>query len=62
MLELIFIAALPEMDPADVLAALAIFRLLYLVIPFVLALVVILVFERARFVAQRHPPGGTDLP
>lgn len=62
VLELIFIAALPEMDPADVLAALAIFRLLYLVIPFVLALVVILVFERARFVAQRHPPGGTDLP
>ncbi|MCY1301893.1 hypothetical protein D9M70_515280 [compost metagenome] len=62
VLELIFIAALPEMDPADVLAALAIFRLLYLVIPFVLALVVILVFERARFLAQRPPPGGTDLP
>lgn len=62
VLELIFIAALPEMDPAAVLAALAIFRLLYLVIPFVLALIVILVFERARFVAERQPPKGSDLP
>ncbi|MDK1492418.1 YbhN family protein [Sinorhizobium sp. 7-81] len=54
VLELVFIAALPEMDPADVLAALAIFRLLYLIVPFVMALVVILIYERSRFLAQRN--------
>lgn len=53
VLEFVFIAALPEMDPADVLAALAIFRLLYLLIPFVMALVVILAFEHSRFVEER---------
>ncbi|PST26872.1 UPF0104 family protein [Mesorhizobium plurifarium] len=53
VLEFVFIAALPEMDPADVLAALAIFRLLYLLIPFVMALVVILVFEHSRFLKER---------
>jgi uncharacterized membrane protein YbhN (UPF0104 family) len=57
VLELVFIAALPEMDPADVLAALAIFRLLYLLIPFVMALVVILVFEHSRFLEQRGVRG-----
>lgn len=56
VLELVFIAALPEMDPADVLAALAIFRILYLVIPFIMALAVILVFERSRFLAERRRP------
>lgn len=53
VLEFVFIAALPEINPADVLAALAIFRLLYLLVPFVLALVVILVFEHSRFLAER---------
>ena len=36
------------MDPADVLAALVVFRLLYLIIPFVIAIVVILAFEHSR--------------
>ena len=53
VLELVFIAGLPDMDPAAVLAALAVFRLFYLLIPFVMALVVILIFERARFLARR---------
>jgi glycosyltransferase 2 family protein len=48
VLELVFVTGLPDMDPADVLAALLVFRLLYLIIPFVMALVVILVFERMR--------------
>ncbi len=54
VLELVFIAALPEMNPADVLAALAIFRLLYLLIPFAMALVVIFVFEHSRFLDQKE--------
>ena len=40
------------MDPAAVLAALAVFRLFYLIIPFIMALVVILIFERSRFLAR----------
>ncbi|HXV30516.1 MAG TPA: YbhN family protein [Sinorhizobium sp.] len=58
VLELVFIAALPELDPADVLAALAIFRLLYLLIPFVMALIVIFVFEHSRFLEQRNEVGS----
>lgn len=53
VLELIFIAALPEMDPAAVLAALAIFRLFYLIVPFVIALAVVFIFERSQFLAGR---------
>ena len=49
VLELVFVAGLPEVDPAAVLAALVVFRLLYLLIPFVLGLIVILIFERSRF-------------
>ncbi|MDQ0318327.1 uncharacterized membrane protein YbhN (UPF0104 family) [Pararhizobium capsulatum DSM 1112] len=54
VLELVFIAALPEMDPAAVLAALAIFRLFYLIIPFIMALGVVIVFERSQYVAERQ--------
>jgi uncharacterized membrane protein YbhN (UPF0104 family) len=49
VLELVFITGLPEMDPVDVLAALVVFRLFYLIIPFMLALVAILVFERGEY-------------
>ena len=48
VLELVFITGMPEMDPADVLAALIVFRLLYLIIPLMLALVVVLGFERSQ--------------
>ncbi|OLP62239.1 hypothetical protein BJF93_18640 [Xaviernesmea oryzae] len=54
VLELLFISALPELNPADVLAALAIFRLFYLIIPFLLALVVVVIFERQQFLARRR--------
>jgi len=49
VLELAFITGLPEMDAADVLAALIVFRLLYLIVPFILSLFVILFFERAQY-------------
>lgn len=52
VLELAFIAGISEMDPADVLAALLVFRLLYLIIPLVAALFVILGFERRRLSEQ----------
>jgi uncharacterized membrane protein YbhN (UPF0104 family) len=49
VLELVFITGLPEMDPVDVLAALVVFRLFYLIIPFMLALVAVLLFERSEY-------------
>ena len=55
VLELVFVMGLPDMDPADVIAALLVFRLLYLMIPFVMALVVIFIFERTQF-RQNNPP------
>ena len=49
--ELVFVAIMPDVPKAEVLAALIIFRLFYLIIPFALAILVVLLFERAR-VAQ----------
>ncbi|RVU19493.1 lysylphosphatidylglycerol synthase domain-containing protein [Methylobacterium oryzihabitans] len=46
--ELVFITAMPEVPKVDVLAAVLIFRLFYLLIPFALAIVVVLLFERGR--------------
>jgi uncharacterized membrane protein YbhN (UPF0104 family) len=49
--ELVFVAIMPDVPKAEVLAALIIFRLFYLIIPFAFAMLVVLLFERAR-VAQ----------
>ncbi|WP_165225360.1 lysylphosphatidylglycerol synthase transmembrane domain-containing protein [Affinirhizobium pseudoryzae] len=46
VLELVFVNGLPEMDKSDVLAALIVFRVLYLLIPFALSLILVLVFEK----------------
>lgn len=54
VLELIFIAGLPEFDPVDVLAALAVFRVFYLIIPFVLGLGAVLAFEHARYTQMKQ--------
>lgn len=48
VLEFLFLNGLPEMNPADVLAALIIFRLFYLLIPLALSLVVVVLFERRQ--------------
>lgn len=53
VLELVFVNGLPEMDKPDVLAALIVFRLLYLIIPFALSLIVVLVFEKRSLSASR---------
>ena len=45
VLEVTFLAALPEMAKVDVLAALIVFRGLYLLLPFALALLVVSAFE-----------------
>lgn len=49
VLELVFLMGLPDMADPDVIAALLVFRLFYLIIPLMTALVVVLLFERSRF-------------
>lgn len=53
VLELVFVTGLPDMNPADVIAALLVFRLFYLIIPFIMALFVILIFERSQLSAAQ---------
>jgi uncharacterized membrane protein YbhN (UPF0104 family) len=48
VLELVFVAMMPDVPKADVIAALLVFRLFYLLLPFAAAIVVVLLFERAR--------------
>jgi glycosyltransferase 2 family protein len=55
VLEFAFITAMPEAPKADVLAALIVFRLLYLVVPLVFALIVVAIFERGRIGALLRP-------
>jgi len=47
--EVVFLAGLSHMDPVGVLAALLVFRLFYLIIPLLIALGIVLVFERSQF-------------
>jgi uncharacterized membrane protein YbhN (UPF0104 family) len=49
---------MPDAPPASVIAALLVFRLLYLVLPLVFSLVVVVLFERERISALlRAEPG-----
>ncbi|HSP24834.1 MAG TPA: lysylphosphatidylglycerol synthase domain-containing protein [Saliniramus sp.] len=50
--ELVFITAMPDVPPDEVLAALLVFRLYYLLIPLALSLVVVTVFERRRLTTR----------
>lgn len=56
VLEIVFLTGLPEMDPADVLAALIVFRAFYLLIPLALSLVVIAAFERSQYRSKAATP------
>lgn len=53
VLELTFVAALPELPTVDVLAALIVFRVFYLLLPFALAMVVVLFFEHSQWRTRR---------
>jgi uncharacterized membrane protein YbhN (UPF0104 family) len=53
--ELVFITAMPDVPADEVLAALLVFRVYYLLIPLALSLVVIAVFERPRLGATLAP-------
>ncbi|MFM8700955.1 MAG: YbhN family protein [Hyphomicrobiales bacterium] len=48
VLEFVFLKAMPDVSASDVIAALLVFRLLYLLIPLFFACIVVLVFERQK--------------
>ena len=48
VLELVFLNALPDIPQADLLAALLVFRLFYLILPLVFGIGAVVVFERSR--------------
>ena len=50
VLEFVFVKALPDAPPQDVIAALLVFRLLYLVVPLLLGIMAVVVFERSRLI------------
>ncbi len=56
--ELLFIKAMPGIPQAEVLAALVVFRLFYLILPLLISLVIVIAFERSRFAEalQEGPP------
>jgi len=45
--ELVFTSALPNIPQADIIAAVLVFRLLYLIIPFAISIAVVLIHEKA---------------
>jgi uncharacterized membrane protein YbhN (UPF0104 family) len=51
VLELTFIKILPDAPRAELVAALLVFRLLYLILPLIFSLVVVVLFERERIAA-----------
>jgi uncharacterized membrane protein YbhN (UPF0104 family) len=60
--EWFFISAMPEMPKTQVLAALLVFRLTYLLIPLFLSIFVIIIFERNRLKEVLHPTDAHPVP
>ncbi|WP_455478951.1 lysylphosphatidylglycerol synthase transmembrane domain-containing protein [Bartonella sp. B23] len=49
VLEALFITGMPNLNPADVVAALIVFRMFYLIIPFIISLFVVAIFEAQQY-------------
>jgi uncharacterized membrane protein YbhN (UPF0104 family) len=58
VLEYTFIEAVPDAPKANVVAALLVFRLLYLIVPLIFALIVVLAYERHHWRAPRAMTGA----
>lgn len=54
VLEIIFIKGMPDMNETDVIAALIVFRLLYLIIPLIVSVFIVAVFEAQQFIYRRR--------
>ncbi|BCH26369.1 membrane protein [Mesorhizobium sp. L-8-10] len=55
--EIVALAGFTDMDTVSVLTALLVFRLFYLIVPLLLALVVVIGFERSQLARRRRPLG-----
>lgn len=53
VLEVVFLTGMSEMEPVSVLAALLVFRLFYLIIPLIVAVGIVVTFERSQFNLRR---------
>jgi glycosyltransferase 2 family protein len=53
VMETVFIAVMPSIAPISVFAALLVWRLFYLIIPLILSIPVVLLFERSQFLKGR---------
>lgn len=60
VLEVTFLAMLPELNTADVLAALIVFRGFYLILPFALAILVVTGFETRQWAEKRRHGSLSD--
>ncbi len=58
VMEILFVTALPDIPKLEVLAALIVFRLFYLIIPLVISIFIVLLFERAQLAAKMADPGA----
>ena len=58
VLEITFLKAMPDVPQANAVAALLVFRLLYLILPLIFALIVVLDHERRRWRASAATRGG----
>lgn len=58
--ELVFVVAMPDIDRPSIIAALLVFRLFYFWLPFVISVVVVLLYERNRLASalRKQPPGA----
>ncbi len=54
VMETVFITIMPSIAPIEVFAALLVWRLFYLIAPLVLSIPIVLLFERAQFLKQKH--------
>lgn len=52
VMEAVFLALMPEVPPSAVFAALLVWRLFYLVVPLVVSIPIMLLFERARYKSE----------
>lgn len=58
--EYVVLAGLSDMDKVGVLAALVVFRLFYLIIPLIVAVIVVIAFERSQFGRSGTPAPPPD--
>jgi glycosyltransferase 2 family protein len=54
IMELLFVKALPDIPKLDVLAAIVVFRLFYLLIPLAISAVIVVLFERSQLAKTLH--------